>query len=170
MALIESDLLAPPSPAKLWAIPVASTLIGSLLTLLPLVVTTPSLPPFGLMVALGWRLLRPEMWPAWMALPLGLADDLICGAPLGSAMTLWTVAFLGIDIADHRPMWRDHWLDWWLATLAILVVGLGTWAFAFFVAGGGQLWPLLPQLGFAILLFPVVQRLCTRLDQWRLRR
>ncbi|UAK23707.1 rod shape-determining protein MreD [Sphingomonas nostoxanthinifaciens] len=169
MAQIESNLLRRPS-LRLWLVPLASTVAGSMMVLLPIVVTAPSLPPFGLLIALGWRLRRPELWPAWVALPLGLADDLIGGAPLGVGMALWTLAFLGIDIADHRPMWRDYWLDWWLAMLAILFVGIGGWVLTAFAAGGGALWPLLPQLGFAILLFPVVQRLCGWLDQWRLRR
>ena len=170
MALDEADLVARPTATRLWLVPVLSVLAGSAVTLLPIVATAPVLPPFGLLVALGWRLLRPEMWPAWVALPLGLADDLIGGAPLGSAMTLWTVAFLGIDMADHRPMWRDHWLDWWLASLAITLCCVGGWAVARFTAGGGPLWPVLPQLALSILAFPPVARLCARLDRWRLGR
>lgn len=170
MALGEDALLARPSAARLWLVPLVSTLVGSACAALPMVAQWPLLPPLGLMVALGWRLLRPEMWPAWVALPLGLADDLLTGAPLGSAMTLWTVAFLGIDVADTRPMWRDHWLDWWIAAGAILFCGLGAWAIDRFTAGGGRLAPALPQIGFAILLFPAVARICARLDRWRLRR
>ena len=170
MGGIESDLLARPSAARLWLVPIASTLAGSALALLPAIVSVPVLPPLGLLMALGWRLLRPEMWPAWVALPLGLADDLIGGAPLGSAMTLWTIAFLGFDIADSRPMWRDHWLDWWLAAAAILLCALGAWGIAAFSGGAGALWTILPQTTLAILLFPPIARLCARLDTWRLRR
>lgn len=170
MAIIESDLLVRPSAVRLWLVPVLSTLAGSSLTLLPFVATAPVLPPFGLLMALGWRLLRPEMWPAWVALPLGLADDLIGGAPLGSAMAWWTIAFLGLDFADHRPMWRDHWLDWGLACLCIVTCGIGSWAFARFVAGGGPLWPAVPPMLLAIVVFPAVARLCAALDHWRLKR
>lgn len=157
-----------PLRSRLWIVPVASTLVGSAATLLPIVAHAPALPSLGLLMALAWRLLRPEMWPAWVALPLGLADDLIGGAPIGCAMALWTIAFLAIDAADARPTWRDHWQDWWLAGTAIAGVGVGGWAFARFTAGGGALWPLLPQLVLGILLFPAAQRLCARLDRWRL--
>jgi len=154
---------------RAWAVPVLSTLAASALTLLPVVAGAPVLPPLGLLMALGWRMLRPEMWPAWVALPLGLADDLIGGAPLGTAMSLWTLAFLSVDLAEHRPMWRDHWLHWALAAGCIAGVGLGTWACERFVAGGGDLAPLLPQLVLGALLFPAAARLCARLDRWRLR-
>jgi rod shape-determining protein MreD len=97
-----------------------------------------------------------------------LADDLITGAAPGTAMTLWTISFLGIDLLDTRPMWRDHWLDWWIATGAILFCGLGQWALGAFVAGGGRLWPLLPPTLFAVIAFPPVARLCAALDRWRL--
>lgn len=170
MAIADIESADRPSALRLWIVPIVSTLAGSALTLLPFVATAPALPPFGLMMALAWRLLRPEMWPAWMALPLGLADDLIGGAPLGSAMTAWTIAFLSLDIADHRPMWRDYLLDWGLACLCIAGCGLAAWAFARFVSGGGPLWPALPPIMVGMLIFPAVARLCARLDHWRLRR
>lgn len=168
MAIIESDLLGRPSPLRLQSLPVATTQLGSCMNLLPFISTAPVLPPFGLLVALGWRLLRPELWAAWVALPLGLADDLITGTAPGSAMTLWTIAFLGIDMVDARPMWRDYWLDWWIATIAILFCGLGQWAFGYFVAGGGALWPMVPPTILAIFCFPPIARLCAALDRWRL--
>jgi rod shape-determining protein MreD len=171
MALFETPvLLQRPSSLRMRAVPIASTLAGSAVATLPLVTLAPALPPFGLLMALAWRLLRPEMWPAWIALPLGIADDLITGAPVGSAATLWTIAFLGIDIADSRPMWRDHWLDWWIAAAAILFCGFGAWAIDRFTAGGGNILPMLPQLVLSILCFPAAAWLCARLDRWRLRR
>lgn len=168
MAIIESDLLGQRLPWRLHIVPVASTLIGSCAGLLPFVASAPVIPPFGLLMALGWRLLRPELWPAWMALPLGLADDLITGATPGTAMTLWTIAFLGIDLIDSRPMWRDHWLDWWIATSAILFCAVGTWAIGAAISGGGLLVPLVPPALIAVFAFPPIARLCAMLDRWRL--
>jgi rod shape-determining protein MreD len=164
MAIIESDLLGRPSSLRLQALPIASTLLGSCVNLLPFISTAPVLPSFGLLMALAWRLLRPELWAAWVALPLGLADDLITGSPPGTAMTLWTIVFLGIDRVDSRPMWRDYWLDWWIASLAILFCAAGQWAFN----GGGAPWPMIPPTILAILCFPPVARLCAALDRWRL--
>lgn len=163
-----SSLEEAPRPVRLWLVPVASTFAGSCLSLIPLVVTVPLLPPFGLLVALAWRLLRPEMWGAWVALPLGLADDLIGGAPLGSAMTLWTIAFLALDLADHYRAWRDALVDWQLGSIAIIFCVFGAWAIALFSGGAGPLWTALFQAGIAILGFPLVARVCSRLDRWRL--
>jgi rod shape-determining protein MreD len=170
MAVFDDALLVRPSAARLRTVPLVSTLLASALATLPFVAQAPLLPPLGLLMALAWRLLRPEMWPAWIALPLGFADDLLTGAPIGSAAALWTIAFLAIDIVDTRPMWRDHWLDWWIASLAILFCGCGAWAFDRFTAGGGHFLPVVPQLILAILCFPPVAWVCARLDRWRLRR
>ena len=170
MAIIESDLLDRPSSTRMYVVPIVSTLAGSGVGLLPFIASAPVIPPFGLLMALSWRMLRPELWPAWMALPLGLTDDLIGGAPLGTAMTLWTIAFLGIDLVDIRPMWRDHWLDWWIATVAILFCAGGSWAIGLFISGGGAWWPLVPPTLVAILAFPPIARLCAVLDRWRLAR
>ncbi|WP_174273805.1 rod shape-determining protein MreD [Sphingomonas bacterium] len=155
-------------PARLWLIPILSTAAGSSLSLVPLVVQTPILPPFGLLVALAWRLLRAEMWGAWVALPLGLIDDLIGGAPLGTAMTLWTVAFLGLDIADHRIVWRDLWTSWQLAIFAIGFCGIGAWGLAWLAGGAGPLWTIAPQSLLAILCFPAAMRMVSAIDRWRL--
>lgn len=170
MALLQSDLTPQRLSARLWLVPIVSTLAASALGLLPIVASAPILPPFGLLMALAWRLLRPEMWSPWMALPLGLADDLIGGAPLGTAATLWTIIFLAIDIVDHRPMWRDFWLDWWLATLAILFCGLGDWAINAFVGGAALVTSWLPMAAVGVILFPAVAWTAARLDRWRLKK
>lgn len=153
---------------RIWLIPIASTLAGSLLATLPFVGQFPLLPSFGLLIALGWRLLRPEMWGAWVALPLGLADDLISGAPLGSAMACWTIVFLGMDIADHTRVWRDPAVDWQLAAGAILFASAGGWAIALLTAGAGPAWIWVPQAILGILLFPAAARACGLMDRWRL--
>lgn len=170
MAILEADRAGLPSHARLQLVPVLSTVAGSCVVLLPFVASAPVLPPFGLLVALGWRLLRPELWPAWVALPLGLADDLIGGAAPGTAMTLWTISFLAIDLVDTRPLWRDHWLDWWIASIAILFCAAAGWGIGLFVAGGGAFWPMIPPTLLAIFAFPPVARLCALLDRWRLSR
>jgi rod shape-determining protein MreD len=65
-------------------------------------------------------------------------------------------------------MWRDHWLDWWIASVAILFCAAGQWAIGYFVSGGGALWTMIPPSLLAILCFPPVARLCAALDRWRL--
>ena len=98
-------------------VPLLSTLFASLLNALPFVLTTPLVPDIAYLVVLSWRLLRPEIWAAHMALPLGLFNDLIAGHPLGQSMALWTLTFLAFDFVDSRVGWRDYWTDWLFASV-----------------------------------------------------
>src|SRR3546814_1079935 len=78
-------------------VPIASVMFASALPLmLPLIANSPVLPPLGLLFFLCWQLLRAEMWPVWIGLPLGLWDDLFSGAPIGTAVALWTLASIAI--------------------------------------------------------------------------
>lgn len=149
-------------PRALWVAPL-SVMAGSLVTLLPVVTSFPILPPFGLLVLLGWRLRRPELLPVWAPAPLGLFDDLVSGQPFGCATLLWTLVFLALQLIDTRLVWRDFWQDW-------LIAAGGTGAFlilARFVAtpfGAHVDTTLLLQLALSILLYPLIARLCARLD------
>lgn len=156
--------------ARARSVPVLSTIAGSATVLLPIITVSPLLPPFGLLMLLGWRLLRPELWAAWVALPLGLADDLLGGQPIGTSMSLWTIILLAIDLVDNRLVWRDYWMDWLVAAVAILFCLGGSWIFARFTGGGGTMLALVPQIGIAIFCFPAIARLCVVLDRWRLAR
>lgn len=149
-------------------VPILSTLAGSAVAIAPFIAASPALPPFGLLVLLAWRLLRPELWQAWVALPLGLADDLVGGAPLGSAMALWTATFLALDAVDNRLVWRDYWVDWLVAAIAIIFCIGGAWLLAGLTGGGGTVLAIVPQIALSIFCFPAVARLCAKLDRWRL--
>lgn len=151
------------------AVPIVSTVLGSCAVLVPVVAEVPVLPPTGLLMLLGWRLLRPELWPSWIGLPLGLADDLISGRPLGTAMVLWTIILLAIEAAEDRMAWRDWWEEWLFAAVSCGVATLGYWAVARFTGGGGPLRITAPVLIASILCFPLALRVCARLDEWRLR-
>lgn len=157
-------------PRRARWVPVLTVLAGSLTAALPIVADWPMLPPFGLLMLLAWRLLRPEMWPAWIALPLGLFDDLLSGQPLGSAMALWTIVFVAFDMMDNRAVWRDYWMDWLAAAAAILFCLVGGVGLLAFTTGGGHLLAIVPQALTTILLFPAAMRLCAALDRWRLAR
>jgi rod shape-determining protein MreD len=157
-------------PPRAYILPVASTLAGSALAALPLVAAAPILPPFGLLMALGWRLLRSELWGAWVALPLGLADDLLTGAPLGTSMILWTTCFLVFDVMDNRLIWRDHWQDWLVASAALAFCLAGGWLLLRIDGAGGSILLLLPQYFVGVCCIPLAVRICAVLDRWRLRR
>lgn len=150
--------------------PVASVLLASLVPLLvPVVADWPLLPPLGLLFLLGWRLLRPGFFLPWAPLPLGAFDDLASGQPIGSAMLLWTVAFLAIDASERALLWRDYLQDWLVAAAAIGFCLFGGYLLALFAGGSAPLWSVVPQLVASILVFPVVARICARLDIWRLK-
>ncbi|WP_448657753.1 rod shape-determining protein MreD [Sphingomonas sp. CJ99] len=145
-----------------WVMPV-SIMAASLLALFPVVATVPLLPPFGLMMLIGWRFCRPGKLPAWHALPLGLFDDLISGQPVGSAVVLWTLCLLAVDVLDTRLMWRNFWQDW--------LVGGGIVAVCL-VAGRLVAAPLTAhvdtaltvQIVASIVVLPVALRLAAWLD------
>lgn len=151
-------------------VPVASTMAASLLALLPFVPSSPLVPEIALLVVIAWRLLRPEIWPAYMALGLGLFNDLVAGHPLGQSMAIWTLLFLACDSIDSRLGFRDYWMDWLIAAAAILFHQAASW----YIAGamGSRFEPsvLLPQTIAAVLAYPVVALLVLGLDRWRLSR
>jgi rod shape-determining protein MreD len=163
-----SEFSAPTTAFERQLVPVGSVLLASAIgPLFPFIATMPLFPPLGLLLLLGWRLLRPEIWPAWAALGLGLFDDLFSGQPLGSAMALWTMTLLVLDVVDTRLLWRDHTQDWGLAAMAIAGVVSGGWLFAEITGGATPFWLMLPQIAITICLFPQTSRLCARLDRWR---
>jgi rod shape-determining protein MreD len=156
------------SPTKMLGIPIASVLMGSMLTTLPILATQAILPPFGLMFFLAWRLLRPRLLPMWSGLPFGMFDDLFSGQPFGSAALIWSLAMLAIELLDARAVWRDYLQDWLIAGI-IIIVGL---CLGLFFVGLAYDRPvasvLIPQILLSVLLYPLVVRFIARLDKWRL--
>lgn len=164
----ESQIERHQSPAKMLLIPIFSVMAGSMVTVLPFFSNAPLLPPMGYMMLLAWRLLRPGIWPAWVGLPFGLFDDLYSGQPFGSAALLWSLTMLVIEIIDSRAIWRDHVQDWILAGVAVTLTILGGVAVSGLAYSPPEAIIVLPQIVFSILMFPLVVRLCARLDNWRL--
>lgn len=151
-------------------VPIASTVAAMLLSLTPIVMVTLWVPNLGFLMLITWRLVRPEIWPAQVALGLGLAADLISGAPLGQSMLLWTLVFLGFDYVDSLSGVRDYWLDWLLAAAAILFHSAGVWYISLLMGAKVSIWVMVPQLCLSILAYPVAARIVLRLDRWRLAR
>ena len=151
-------------------VPVGTTIIGSLLVLLPFVLSAPYVPDFGYLVFISWRLLRPEMWSSRAALGLGFLDDLVSGQPLGQSMALWTITVLMLDFIESRAVFRDFWMDWLLASCLILFHSLGSWIIALLMGAHIHFSVLWPQLALSILAYPVIARMVVVLDRWRLTR
>lgn len=164
----ESRIERHPSPMKILLVPIVSVMLASMLTAFPIFTDLPLLPPMGYLVMLGWRLMRPGIWPAWIGLPLGLFDDLWSGQPFGSAALIWSLTMLAIELVDARAVWRDHWQDWFLGAIAITLALLGGLAITDLAYRAPDASVIVPQILLSILLFPLVIRLCARLDGWRL--
>lgn len=169
MSDLLSDIgLEPGAPLRIGVIPTASVVIASTVALLPFVANAPLLPPFGLLLFLSWRLLRSDLWPVWIGIPLGLWDDLTSGQPVGSGVAIWTLVMLAMDVLDRRVVWRNFWIDWVIAGGALL--------FALIVGGllarSGDLIHvarlIAPQYLWSLMLLPLAMLVAARLDRWRL--
>lgn len=159
-----------PSTLKTDGTPILMTVVGSMTVLLPIVASAPIMPPIGLMMLVCWRLLHRNIWPAWVGLPLGLWDDMLSGQPLGSAMLVWTLIMLGLDLADRRMVWRDFWQDWILASAIFLFAAILGLLIANFAGGNTRMIVIIPQFLMTVALYPLVARLCGLVDVWRLPR
>ena len=155
-----------PTPTRLIGIPVASVMLGSLCTLVPMLASMPILPPFGLMILIAWRLLHRTMWPIWMPIPLGLFDDMVSGQPIGSAILIWTLGFLALDLVDRRMVWRDQLEEWAIASALLVASLVANLAIANYSGGATPPYLLIPQMAISILLFPATTRPCPRARLW----
>jgi rod shape-determining protein MreD len=151
-------------------VPVLSTIAGCLISLLPIIVSTPIIPDFGFLMLIAWRLLRPEIWAPTIALPLGLFNDLVGGHPIGQSMALWTTFFIIFDIIDSRVLYRDYWMDWLIAAIAIASYVFAGWYIGRLMGNMAGFEIMLPHLAASVLAFPIVARLVLALDRWRLAR
>jgi rod shape-determining protein MreD len=151
-------------------VPAASVVAGSALSLLPLVTDTGWAPDFGFLTLIAWRLLRADAWPAWWAAPLGLANDLLVGSPLGQSVALWSLVMLLLDLADRRTLWRDYWIEWLLAALLLLASEAFEWRVAAWSGARVPFTAVLAPLLVSVVAFPLVAGIVGALDRWRLGR
>jgi len=151
-------------------LPAASVVVASLLSTLPIVSTSGWYPEFGFLALIAWRLLRSDPWPAWWAAPLGLANDLITGAPVGLSVALWTATMIILDLIDRRTMWRDYWIEWVLAALLIFLHEAAEWMVAGLTGAQAPFRTIVPPLLIGIFVFPIAAWIIARLDRWRLGR
>lgn len=162
----------PASPWRMRVVPVASVMLASALPLmLPLIANSPVLPPLGLLLFLCWQLLRAEMWPVWIGLPLGLWDDLFSGAPIGTAVGLWTLASIAVAWSSQRIYWRGFFHDWAIAALLVAIIqSLAALITHPHAHTGHVLGLVLPQIIVSALLVPLFMRLTGKFDNFRLKR
>lgn len=158
------------SPALAYGVPWAMIVFFSAAPVLPLIASSPVLPPLGFIAFLGWLLYRPGLLPFWAGIPLGIFDDLLSGQPIGSAVLLWSTTMLAIEAVEARLPWRGFRQDWLTAAIVLAF-------YLFFAALIAGVWPNLSllialalQLAVSALIFPLVAKLVSLLDQFRLTR
>lgn len=157
-----------PSPLRARSVPYLSIMLASLVPVLLIADVMPLAPPLGFLMLLGWRIMRPGVLPLWVGAPLGAFDDLVSGQPFGSAMLLWSLAMIAIELIETRFPWRGFWQDWFTAG----VMAAGYWGATLLLAGAPITSPLiivaLPQAVLSILLYPIMARMVANLDRFRL--
>lgn len=160
-----------PAPWRVRSVPYVSIMLASLVPVVLLVADLmPLTPPLGFLVLLGWRMVRPGLLPLWAGAPLGAFDDLVSGQPFGSAIMLWSVAMIAIELIETRFPWRGFWQDWFTAS----ALAVGYWLMALLLSGAPITAPMLmvalPQALLSILLYPILARMVASLDRFRLAR
>ncbi|MDJ0641378.1 MAG: rod shape-determining protein MreD [Erythrobacter sp.] len=158
------------SPWRALTVPYVTIMLGSLLPVLFLADVMPVVPPIAFLFLIGWRIMRPGLLPLWVGVPLGAFDDLFSGQPFGSAVMLWSITMIVLELIETRFPWRGFWQDWFTASLAIVA-----YVVVAMVVSGASMTPHLllaavPQIALSILLYPVFARMVARLDMFRLAR
>lgn len=159
-----------PSTLVARALPWLVIVLGSVLQTLATIASAPVVPPFGFLFLLAWRQLHPGLLPVWAGLPLGFVDDCYSGQPMGSAMMLWSVAMITLDLIEARFPWRSYAMDWLVAAGFITAYLVLSSTIAHVGESGPLLSLLAPQMAFSILLFPLVERFIALCDRARLAR
>lgn len=157
-----------PSAVLSNGVPWLSIMLMSMATFSPVIASATVAPPLAFMVLICWRMLRPGMLPIWVGAPLGAFDDLYSGQPFGSAILLWSLAMLAMDLIDGRFRYRGFMQDW--AVAACLFAGYIVLAALVANAAGASasLHTVAPQIVLTILLYPAITWLVALFDKVRL--
>jgi rod shape-determining protein MreD len=158
------------SPWRALAVPYASIAFASYAPCLLLADLMPLAPPLGFMMLVAWRIMRPGLLPVWVGAPLGAFDDLVSGQPFGSAILMWSLAMIGLELLEARFPWRGLWQDWFTAALAGVLYLLASAAVSGATLSAPLMVAMAPQGLMAVLLYPLLARVVAGLDRFRLTR
>lgn len=143
-------------------------MLMSMVTFSPVIASATVLPPLSFMVLICWRMLRPGMLPVWAGAPLGAFDDLYSGQPLGSAILLWSLTMLAMEIIDGRFRYRGFLQDWLVAACLFTGYILLSTLIASAAGGSAPLYAVVPQMVLTVLLYPAVTGMVALMDKVRL--
>ena len=158
------------SPWRANTVPYVSIMLASLLPIWIMADVMPVVPPLGFLIFLSWRVMRPGLLPLWAGVPLGAFDDLFSGQPFGSAILLWSLTMIALELIETRFPWRGFWQDWFTAGLAIVLYIFAAMAVSGATMTVFMVTAALPQILFSVLLYPLFARLIAWLDRFRLSR
>jgi len=154
------------TPARAAA-PVLIALAGAVLLALPLrlfegLAPTPLIP---LAAVFHWSARDPDRMPAPAVLAVGLAQDLLTGAPIGLYATLYLAVRWLVLSQDDFLHGRDRGALWGGFALAGAAATVFLWGAAGLEAGRiASIVPALKQIAFTALLYPVLAAAFDRID------
>lgn len=157
-----------PSSTLALTFPWLTIMLGSIVPGWFLVASAPVLPPLGFLMFVAWRQLRPGLLPVWAGLPLGIVDDLFSGQPFGTAVLLWSIGAIALDVIEARLPWRNFLTEWLVAIgliIAYIVLCLGISNIA---GAAAPLRIVGPQILISVISYPLVGRLVALADRIRL--
>jgi rod shape-determining protein MreD len=157
-----------PSPLLARALPWLAIMLGSVVPGWVLIASAPVLPPLGFLMFVAWRQLRPGLLPVWAGLPLGIFDDLFSGQPFGTAVLLWSIAAIALDVIEARLPWRNF-LTEWLVAVGLIIAYIALCLGISNIAGASAPLRIVgPQLLISVLSYPLVGRFVALVDRLRL--
>ncbi len=155
-------LLAPQERVRYWrsladrAVPAVVTLVLVAATTVPLFVSVPAIPNFGLLGVLVWASFQPGLMPPWLAFVIGGLSDLLLGLPLGVDATLLPATVVFVRLVELRFAEHRYAVDWLFAAGIIAAFVVLEWLLLGIAGTHGPLTPLLVQAATTILAYPAV--------------
>jgi rod shape-determining protein MreD len=157
-----------PSPVLAVGLPWLSIIFASILSTILMIASAPVLPPLGFLTYIAWRQLRPGLLPVWAGLPLGIVDDLYSGQPFGSAVLLWSLSAIVLDVVETRFPWRSFFAEWLVAAAFIATYVLTCLILSNLASTPTPVLFIIPQIIVSILIYPFVGRMVAVTDRARL--
>lgn len=167
-AMPRSRINRAPSPLVARSLPWLMIALGSMVPGWIMIASAPVLPPLGFLLFVCWRQLRPTVLPIWAGLPLGLFEDLFSGQPFGSAVLLWSLAAIALEVIEMRLPWRNFMTEWLVATGLVVAYIVLSLALANLAGARAPIQVIVPQLVISVISYPLVGLAVAKVDRIRL--
>ncbi|EHJ58671.1 rod shape-determining protein MreD [Novosphingobium pentaromativorans US6-1] len=149
-------------------LPWISIMLASVVPGWAMIASAPVLPPLGFLFFISWQQLRPGLLPIWAGLPLGLFDDLFSGQPFGSAVLLWSLSAIVLEVIETRLPWRNFVTEWLVAIGLIVAYIVLSLALVNIAGAAAPIHVIVPQIVISVLSYPLVGLIVAKIDRIRL--